>query len=159
MRWEWVPTRVRAGHKQGSFWDQCLPALSSSKADAQSWAERRAYLNPWESGARVAESKLAEQRERGGVQYLPEVLGYGEGFTASEAQWTTGVFERARPDELIQQLLIKGQLYTRPHTGGLHTSLRLIFHSLPNSEVAYPCDVGKEVEDQRGNRVKRQSWD
>lgn len=33
-------------------------------------------------------------------------------------QCTTKVFERALHDGLIQPLLIKGQLYTRPHTGG-----------------------------------------
>lgn len=69
--------------------------------------------------------------------------------TASEAQRPAQVFKRALRDGFIQQLLIKGQLCPRPHTGGLHLPLPLIFHCIPENLVSFPCNVGEEVEAQR----------
>lgn len=133
IRQEWVATWVQAGDQKRSLRDQHLPIPSSKKA-RQYMAINRAkglleLVEIWCQDNRQQVIQ-AERKERYLVLAGDSVV-RGGFLTASEAQCTAKAFERALCNGQIQHLLIKGRLYTRPHTGGLHILLRLIFHCIP----------------------------
>lgn len=123
----------------------------------QWYQQLMAYWSLWKFGARITENKWTGRWGRRGIECQQEILCYIEGFNSLWNSVPPKVFERDLHDGQIQQILIKGQLCTRPWTGDLHISVHLIFHSSPTDTegLAAPCNVDKERKTQRGSDLTK----